>query len=139
MPQFELTGANGPNWHALDQFTKGYIEALFFTNEGPEDGQLGDDAGFYDIAPAALSLIMADCAKFQEAHSTTLERVTEAEGSYELIQAGRDFWFTRCGHGVGFWDRQELTEADQQELTKGAQGFGNIDPYLGDDGKVYLG
>ena len=23
-------------------------------------------------------------------------------------QAGRDFWFTRQGHGAGFWDREEL-------------------------------
>jgi len=28
--------------------------------------------------------------------------------SYDDEQAGRDFWFTRQGHGVGFWDRKAL-------------------------------
>jgi hypothetical protein len=33
---------------------------------------------------------------------------------YDPEQAGCDYWFTRNGHGVGFWDRDALD--DQKDL-----------------------
>ena len=53
-----------------------------------------------------------------------------------MEQAGRDFWFTRCGHGVGFWDRGLGATGD--ELSEIARKFGNRDMVLGDDKKVYV-
>ena len=42
---------------------------------------------------------------------------------------GHDLWLTLCGHGVGFWDRNEL-DADGlgQRLTDACRAFG--EPYL---------
>lgn len=129
-------------WCDLDDFTQGYIEALFFTDSGPEDGQLGD-AGFSDLAPETLARIITDCARFladlprDGAGRTWLDLAADyAPHHYDLAQAGRDFWFTRCGHGVGFWDRGLGEIGDR--LTAHCQPFGNVDSYLGDDGKVYL-
>ena len=123
----------------LDEFTQGYIEALFFTESDPSaardeigadheftDGSIPHDTGFGDLHPASLARIMADCATFQERAADLLKaaygNVTPArtigDGTlpdsfrpaweYDAAAAGRDFWFTRKGHGVGFWDREAL-------------------------------
>src|SRR5258708_3551841 len=136
MPQFELSGSHAPMFRALDWFTQGYIEALFFTNEGPEDGQLGD-AGFNELAPEALAAIQADCAAFQAQSEALLEQAYARD--YEPVQAGRDFWFTRNHHGAGFWDRVILdAEELGAALTTAAHKCSGRDPYIGDNGKVYL-
>lgn len=56
-------------------------------------------------------------------------------------QFGHDFWLTRNGHGTGFWDRY-YGENDPRAiagdvLTQWADGYGEVDLYIGDDGKVY--
>lgn len=136
MPEFQLSGAHAPTFKSLSYFAQGYIEALFFTNEGNEDGELGS-AGFCDMAPETVARIVADCEAFQRACGPLLEEAYERD--YAEIQAGRDFWFTRCGHGVGYWDRTQLDAGGLGEkLSDAAREFGNVDPYLGDDGLVYV-
>lgn len=113
-------------WRDLDAFTQGYIEALFFTSECPQvdrqefwtpefqedmregrtDGVLPCDVGFSHLSPEALQSIIVDCARFQEANAALLAQAYERD--YDSAQAGRDFWFTRNGHGVGYWDREAL-------------------------------
>lgn len=141
MPEFVMTGASAPAFKALDAFTQGYIEALFFTEEEQlceESGREmpsvafnlatmesrfvgGDSPGFADLAPRALERIQADCATFQRDHAALLEEAYAT--GYEAEQAGRDFWYTRNGHGVGFTDRECLEpasaeyEAASDELT----------------------
>lgn len=46
------------------------------------------------------------------------------------------FWLTRCGHGCGFWDG-DWSEPAATILTDAAHAFGNVDLYVGDDGKIY--
>ncbi|TGW06792.1 hypothetical protein EN788_40260, partial [Mesorhizobium sp. M2D.F.Ca.ET.145.01.1.1] len=116
----------------LDAFTQGYIEAIFFTNECPQvdteefntaehqaamvegaaDGVLPCDVGFADLAPETLQAIIADCSAWQVANAELLAAAYAR--NYEPEQAGRDYWYTRNGHGVGFWDRSEL-EPDSAE------------------------
>jgi hypothetical protein len=55
---------------------------------------------------------------------------------YEAIQAGRDFWFTRNHHGVGFWDRGLGPTGDS--LSAVSHRFRETDVYRGDDGLIYL-
>ena len=50
--------------------------------------------------------------------------------------AGHDFWLTRCGHGAGFWDG-DRPEPAATVLTKASKAYGEVDLYIGDDGKVY--
>ncbi len=119
----------------LDAFTQGYIEALFFTENEPgttrdervttrgtvrksweagaREGQHKDmpgDYGFADLAPDALASIIQDCAKFQADNVALLALAYQRD--YDAAQAGRDYWFTRNGHGVGFWDREALSAND---------------------------
>lgn len=121
----------------LDDFTRGYIEAMFFTNTGSlDDGDL-QDATFADLAPESLAEIIADCTAFQNKHASLLEQACQRD-DYSAEQAGRDFWFTRNGHGVGFWDRKQLYAGELGDALSAACGRNDVDLYRGDDGKVWL-
>ena len=92
----------------LPDFCRGYLEAAFFTGVCADTGDGEsieiDGLGLGNLDPGALDSMVADCVRFIIANRETLDRVT-AGGAYGLEAAGRDFWFTRNGHGVGFWDR----------------------------------
>jgi len=129
-------------WRDLDSFTQGYIEALFFTSTG-EDGEPLEQ-GFSDLAPETLARIIADCAAFQASGTawSTYAQSSHVKNSADAAteqQAGGDFWFTRNRHGVGFWEREPGVYGDHADaLTDAAYAFGEVDAYLGDDGRVYL-
>lgn len=159
MPEFKLDiNGNHDDWLALDAFTQGFIEALFFTEEenlceqsggthvmpnvgvNPitlESRYLGGNPyGFGDLAPASLSMVVEDCSVFQRRNAFSLKKATETAG-YDMTMAGRDFWYTRNGHGVGYWDRG-LGEVGET-LTDACKKHRELDVYVGDDGKVYVG
>jgi len=155
----------------LDEFTRGYIEALFFTSEcpgvdteefltaehqeamreGQADGVLPGDVGFADLHPEALKEIIEDCQAFQRdaaellaaAYARTNSAWQAGDGSlgiggpaepYSAASAGRDFWFTRNGHGVGFWDRDALKADDLgEQLSTRARTYGETDAFFGND------
>ena len=114
-----------------DDFLRGYIECIYFTDTGdldqPEaDAELSDDA---------RALCVADCLEFQRREALPLAHAY-AHHDYEAVQAGRDFWFTRNGHGVGFWDRGLGAVGDT--LSTAARSWGSLSAYAGDDGLIYL-
>jgi hypothetical protein len=132
MPEFQLDTSNPArvDFSDLRDFAQGYVEALFFCIQGDDDGLA--KATFADLSLSALCRIAVDCDAFAERWGD-LDAIAR---DYDSRQAGRDFWFSRCGHGVGFWDRGLGEVGDR--LHNLAQDFGNLDPYMGDDGKVYL-
>ena len=148
MPEYILPGKELPEFNALPDLVRGYIEAAFFTSEDI-DGEGGDrvpeGAGFDDLAPETLASIIADCEKLESQYGATLAALYEADsgpGDYDAESAGRDFWYTRNGHGVGFWDRgftgDAATAADVLTTALDWNGeYGGSDWYRGDDGKVY--
>lgn len=138
MPEFILdmgSPEHASAFNALDGFTRGYIEALFFTDEErlceESDGERetpsvainmatmescfvgGNSFGFADLAPETLAKIIADCARFQEANRALLDEAYQRD--YDDESAGRDFWYTRNGHGVGYWDREALETDDSEQ------------------------
>lgn len=138
MPEFILeigSVEHQRTFNALDGFTRGYIEALFFTVEEQlcedSDGARempsvafnmatmesrfvdGNSFGFADLAADTLASIVKDCETFQRVNAALLDSAYERD-DYDSEQAGRDFWFTRNGHGVGYWDRTQL-ENDSDE------------------------
>jgi len=98
--------------YALDDFAEGYVEAMFFTNgdTGDEREDLLNAMGVERLTKASVAKIADDCARFQAAAADLLAKAY-AECDYDSAQAGRDFWFTRQGHGVGFWDRKPLDDS----------------------------
>ncbi len=138
-------------WSDLDAFTQGYIEALFFTENDPgrtkanwtdfdeefcQGGSIPSDAGFVDLAPETLEKIVADCTRFKLA-CVHVQPLMGENGYPDERQAGRDFWFTRNSHGVGFWDG-DWPEPHATDLERAANAAGAAEVYLGEDGKVYL-
>jgi hypothetical protein len=118
MPEFILdhgSAETAKQFDALDSFTQGYIEALFFTDEEQlceeSGGEMpnvaidletmesrfvgGDSPGFGDLAAETLAQIITDCQAFQ---SRNVQLLTMAYSrDYDAAQAGRDFWYTRNG------------------------------------------
>ena len=128
----------------MDDFTQGYIEAMFWTDAGPDSEELAD-ATINDLAPEALAKIKADCKAWQEANFGAL-KLACSSGDNDMARAGHDFWLTRNGHGTGFWDRPELTKIKLgahdrtnlgESLTKRCQ-HREVSLCRGDDGLVYI-
>ncbi len=131
MPEFiaDTTGTvHGLEWDQLAAFTQGYVEALLFTEtidsvsmvewtdpenqddiqEGRVSGTIPGDSGWGDIHPDTFDQIQRDCMEFER---QAFDLLIEAHKlGYDRELAGRDFWFTRNGHGVGFWDRKVLED-----------------------------
>lgn len=154
MPEFELDhgGAEGSKaFDALDSFTQGYVTAMFFTATDWSDKDESDnpnehpDWTFADLSVQTLLRINADCAAFQKAGHDSYLAIENYEirhkqqeaGSDSIEAAGRDFWYTRNGHGCGFWDG-DWPEPFATRLTDLAKSFATTDLYRGDDGKLYL-
>lgn len=92
-------------------------------------GTLHDDAG--GLAPETLQAMRGDCADFISQAGAALREYTQRTG----CTGGCDFWLTRNGHGVGFWDRG--LDALGDRLTAIAEQMGGRDLYAGDDGLIY--
>jgi hypothetical protein len=135
----------------LDQFTSAYLQCALFTGTDESNDQGGNPLdGSYsicDFSKEALKKALADCEKFQELNIDDIEAIPDWKGNtdshgrniytqYEV--AGHDFWFTRNGHGTGFWDREYLNQETKDKLTKSAKSFGESCVYIGDDGLLYL-
>ena len=140
----------------LDDFTLGYIEALFFTeasptysaadwlspkcveaqDEGATDGTIPGDVSLADLAPETLADIVEDCTAWQSANAALL---TEAYSrGYDATRAGNDYWLTRNGHGAGFWDREALEAGDLGERLSDACRYSEVNVSFESDGKVYV-
>lgn len=113
----------------LDKFTEAYIACLLWAETDDNQEPLDSHYKVSDIATEALHTIIEDCVNFQVANKGLLRDLDES-------QCGHDFWLTRHGHGSGFWDRG-LGEIGET-LSQKAHEFGSCDPYIGDDGKLYL-
>ncbi len=106
----------------LNEFTRHYVvAALWLSDPSPGQGDY-ESKGLSLIQAVAddwMKQAIADCDKFQ----------AENEGLLELAgsdsQNGYDFWLTRNGHGVGFWDRGYPKEVGDW-LTKAAHAFGEV-------------
>lgn len=119
----------------LDEFTMAYVIAALWSSNDDDGDPLEDNYGVEDLAPEALATIIRECQQFQAQHG--IPQYSDSRHS-DAEKAGHDFWLTRNGHGSGFWDRDELSEDDQDKYTQAAKAFGECDLYVGDDGKLYI-
>jgi hypothetical protein len=114
----------------LTRFERAYIEAMLWSSLGDDDEPLDKNYSMTDLAPETVERIHADCEAF------IAQCDDELDGDYE--QAGHDFWLTRNHHGAGFWDGDWGKERGDR-LTVASHSFGELWPYIGDDGMIYLG
>jgi hypothetical protein len=117
----------------LDAMVSAYVECALWSStwsetEDSDPVPLDEDYSTSDVADEALDEARSDCRDFAKGEWSDL-------WDMDAGQAGHDFWLTRNHHGAGFWDRGLEDKGDR--LTKAAHIYGGIDPYVGDDGKVY--
>jgi hypothetical protein len=113
----------------LKRFYLAYMECALFC--GVDNLEHRDSLPYFDasdFAPETKEAMLKDCKKFVEEHRRELAGI-------DAQSAGSDFWYTRNGHGTGFWDRNlgEIGEI----LTVSAKRFKEVFLYLGDDGLLY--
>jgi hypothetical protein len=125
----------------LDNFTLAYIEAMLWSTNDESDESGGDpmDSNYSvdDIADSFLADIVADCAAFRREFSDEFIRAACLTRIDPIEQAGHDFWLTRAGHGVGFWETSDWSEEAGEAMTSYSTNAGEVWPYVGDDGKIY--
>lgn len=118
----------------LDAFTAAYLRAMFFTNlpdgeipPGPFENVYSESEYLPRLCPSDYREALVDCARFQ----VKVRPLTVDSEDWDDIEeyAGADFWYTRNGHGVGFWSRPEVYgEGRAEALTKLAESFGEVWP-----------
>lgn len=138
----KINGYEFPNFPApftdeetsdLKEFIFGYIEAIFFT----EDEGVGE-SGIDELSYRAKQTIVNDCAAFYLANKQDLNDAF-SNYNYSFAFAGQDFWLTRNGHGVGFWERG-LEDAGQNLTDACGWGTDFTEKYVyrGDDNLIHI-
>lgn len=119
----------------IDLMLAAYIECALwstpnYSDEFDEpDGNLDDAYDADDLSPETLAEMRQDCEAFAKDNEIDLLGM-------DVEQIGHDFWLTRNRHGAGFWDRGLGARGDR--LTDAAHAYGEVDIYVGDDGKLHV-
>jgi hypothetical protein len=135
----------------VSPFCADYLECAEFTDEEcwmdyDDEGNL--TIGFREVegfAPLTIAQAQVDCDKFEEENATDLATFSE---TFDRDNAANDLWYSRNGHGTGFWDAdttnlspwgsRPAAEALKARLHTAAKNFGTLETYVGDDGLVYF-
>ena len=114
----------------INPFISSYVDAILWA-EQPDNANIQWEVSMISIE--AWEKIASDCTKF----------LTDQKFSNDqLSNAAHDFWLTRNGYGVGFWDGDwddVYGEEWGDKITEYIEeNFAQLDIYLGDDGKLYF-
>lgn len=130
---------------ASEEFYRQYvITALWLECPGSPDEN--DDRSFSDrgitiekLQPETAAKMRADCDKFYDDPANAADLAAWRERHNGDVEAGHDFWLTRNGHGMGFWDRfnDGPLEAAGNRLTAACDAYNVYSLDLADDGTVY--
>jgi hypothetical protein len=119
--------SEGPKFD-LEEMVQGYIDAAGFCF-------IDEDTTYPEFSKEANEQAKADCADFYEVCKEVLDELIKSS-KITSSAAGGDFYYTRNGHGTGFWDRG-LGEAGQT-LSTWAKVHGSADTFCGTDNLIYF-
>ena len=115
--------------NSVGEFLQGYADAALFSSSTDDDTPLDEKFGIGDFEPDTMKIFEEDCRKFLEKAASLL--------SYEQYEdAGRNFWYSRNGHGTGFFEGD--FGDNSMELQKIAEEFGDVYLYAENE-RVYQG
>lgn len=114
----------------IDRVLNAYAVCALWSSVDDEGEPLDGLYTLDDIASKTWQAMREDVIAFCVIHKPLIEAA-----GLDDEQVGHDFWLTRNHHGAGFWDRN-LGEWGEK-LTKAAHSFGEVDLYVGDDGRVH--
>ena len=124
----------------MDDFTQAFFVAALWSSNDESDDNGGEpmdrNYGIDDFDPKCRAALEAECAAFQRDYAEHIVGCARRCGYSDDAMAGHDFWLTRNDHGAGFWDG-DWPEPAATVLTKASKAYGEVDLYIGDDGKVY--
>lgn len=123
----------------MDKFTQAFFAAALWSSSDENDVPLDQNYDEDDFSPEATKQLTQDCAEFQRQYSYlfTEKQCLKFDDS-PVSHAGHDFWLTRNGHGAGFWEKSDWKEKAGKILTDASKKFGEVDIYVGDDGKLHI-
>jgi hypothetical protein len=131
MSEFILN-KNGGKYDDLSKFAKAYIEAMFFTNcdTGDENENKANEPGTERLTRGAIAAIALDCGDFLDDNAATIAECVAAGKTLDSI--AHDFWFTRQGHGCGFWEGKARGYPGDtwQKLDAYSKAQGEVYPYF---------
>lgn len=108
-----------------------YTVAVLFSELDENDEPLDANYNTGDLADEAKQRAMKDVVDFLE----LLEREhIDWEKYGSTTKLGMDFWFTRNGYGVGFWDRDWREIGDT--LTVLCKSYGECYAYVTNNGEI---
>lgn len=122
----------------IDKAFEGYlVTALWSSVDYNNDEPLDSNFDIDDISEDTRAAMLVDFRLFCETVNSLLDLAPGRLCDYlDDSRLGHDFWLTRNRHGAGFWDGDWGSLGDI--LTKISEKFGEIDLYVGDDGKLYI-
>lgn len=128
---------------AFNEFLAGYVAALLWSSTDTDDEGETVELDQFELSTAGADKCRADCLAFFGRNESDIREAAaiyvSSDGSTGFEMAGHDFALTRNRHGAGFWDG-DLPHDLGARLTEASQcvPFGEVYPYLGDDGEVHL-
>lgn len=133
----------------MNDFVKAFFEcALWSSSDNADDAggePLDKNYSVEDLDPTCRAGLEAECREFQERYAKHYEGAfiggsrewDESSSEYSDDElAGHDFWLNRNRHGCGFWDG-DWAEPHASILDKASKAYGEVNLYVGDDGKIY--
>lgn len=126
----------GPTVDDIDEMLEAYIDAALWSELDDDGEPLDSNYNYNDLGDGVRESMRADCEKFANKVAAYI-MACFGTGKCSWSQAGHDFWMTRNGHGVGFWDGDWPKPYDKY-LTGASKDLGGSDLYVGDDGKLYV-
>ena len=104
---------------------------LFTDEERLKEDSPGIDINIYNLSKNSRLVAERDVKKF-------INMVGDEVYDLDPVRVGHNIWYTRNGHGVGFWDTMEFEKEIGEKMTKACKDLGEVDSYVGDDGQIYL-
>lgn len=108
---------------------KSYLGTALWSSTDDEGDPLDSEYAIVDISMDTAREAKKDLDSFWKKAGKLLKDEDEE-------QVAHDFWLTRNGHGAGFWDGDYEKEKGKA-LTKLSKKFGEVNLYVGDDGKIH--
>lgn len=125
----------------IDKILKGYIECSIWTEEERLNEDMGNniDQGenvsfdFEDVNENDIKNAYKDIEKFINlVGQNAIQEAIDQNGEFKL---GMDIWFTRNGHGAGFFDHGYENE---EALINVGKSLKEINLDIGSHGKLYF-